>query len=270
MVKKIYFNGDIVTTGLVNSLYGAIPELTGAVGEDILASGHRHDGGDSEGHCGKIDLAREVRGILPITHIDTATLTTTVQTSVDSTVDAKIKAGDDALRLSIAANSNCIGDLKVIAGAGAATGWLICNGAAVPSGGANDGLYAPLRSYIDLNATYLKISGVYYVPDLCGRTVIGAGNVTGDPVTKSFDIGVKGGEINHTLIPDEMPAHSHVVNMGLCGHQRQSGGDLSYTVQGDNNNAIRADVPTTPTVSSTSIHNNMQPYLPLTWVIKAY
>jgi len=170
-----------------------------------------------------------------------------------------------ALLAALRSGTSVVGDLKVIAGTIPDYGWLICNGVTVPA----DAMYDPLRTYIDAKALYLKVAGAYLTPDLLGRTVIGAGRVTGDLVVTPFAIGVKGGEINHTLIPDEMPAHSHVVNMGLCGHQRQTGGDLSYTVQGDNNNAARTDVPTTPMVNSTSIHNNMQPYLPLTWVIKA-
>jgi microcystin-dependent protein len=192
MVKKIYFNGDIVTTGLVNSLYGAIPELTGAVGEDILASGHRHDGGDSEGHCGRIDLAREVRGILPITHIDTATLTTTVQTSVDSTVDAKIKAGDDALRLLIAANSSFLGEIKMTAMPFDATQWTIADGSAWPTG-------------VDLSviATYGTMK-----PDWSDRVPTGAsatsliGKHCGNPSANKI-----------TILPTDMAKHVH----GIAG-----------------------------------------------------
>jgi hypothetical protein len=61
VAKLQYIDGQVIPKDWINSIYGS-----GATG------GHRHDGADSDGHSGKINLnnATDVDGVLPHANID--------------------------------------------------------------------------------------------------------------------------------------------------------------------------------------------------------
>jgi hypothetical protein len=61
MAKTVFTDGDVLPTAHVNSIYGS-----------DAAGGHRHDGADSDGHVGKINLtnATDVTGVLPAANTD--------------------------------------------------------------------------------------------------------------------------------------------------------------------------------------------------------
>ena len=112
--------------------------------------------------------------------------------------------------------------------------------------------------YMSLNNADPKdILGGKWVPISQGRVLIGAGtNISDGTTTQSFEIGSTGGEYEHKLIIDEMPAHNHNVY-------------FSYTKGTETGSALtRATKIKRKTASDVVInkggnigHNNIQPYL---------
>lgn len=103
-----------------------------------------------------------------------------------------------------------------------------------------------------------KSGGSFTLPDLRGRTVIGAGFGTG--LTNRI-VGSVGGEETHTLSVLEMPTHSHsestavptIINGGLEAPAASATPGIGVT-----GNA-----------GSGSEHNNMQPFLSLNYCVVA-
>lgn len=141
------------------------------------------------------------------------------------------------------------GIVRFTASATAPAGWLLCDGSAV-----SRSLYAEL--FAAIGTTWGAGDGVstFNLPDARGRTPISAG--TGAGLT-ARSVGQTTGAENHQLIVDELPAHTHLVyNTNTFG-----------TVTGS------AVVSPTGTTASGSTggdqpHNNMQPSLVLTPIIK--
>ena len=100
-------------------------------------------------------------------------------------------------------------------------------------------------------------------PNLAGSVRITAGTVL-DPGTGSniaFAHGQQGGEVNHALTVQELPAHNHQLNGGLTGQ--------SYTAQGGSaRNSRDAGNPSTTNTGGNQAHNNMQPYIACYTIIK--
>lgn len=103
-------------------------------------------------------------------------------------------------------------------------------------------------------------SGLFFLPDMRGRTAIGAGQGTGltdRTLAQAF------GEENHTLSISEMPSHTHSIlrtNNGAAG--------------GTNGIAWNPNISSTTTIANNTStggggsHNNIQPSLALNYIIK--
>lgn len=139
-------------------------------------------------------------------------------------------------------------------------GWLLCNGALLSIYG-----YSDLFSV--LGYAYGGSDNSFNIPDLRGRTIIGAG--TGYGLTPRA-LGDLGGEETHTLTVGEMPSHSHTI-------KRRSNPDAGAYDTGDGHQGEssacttdRADLGNFNTYStgSDNAHNNMQPYFTLNYLIK--
>ncbi len=151
-------------------------------------------------------------------------------------------------------------------------GWLSCDGSAVQINS-----YAVLYSAI--GHTY-DIPGddpdvVFRLPNLKGRVAIGYDAASGDA------IGVTGGTRTHTLTIDEMPRHTHSsnatgVSVGLAtrtGSNTLTTSDSSNNGELDLANLAALTIGETGGVNSasgyqTEPHNNMQPFIVLTYLIK--
>lgn len=175
-------------------------------------------------------------------------------------------------------------------------GWLRC-----------DGSEYDINSYPDLarmlGNTYgtPSVNTKFRVPDLRGRTVIGAGTGTGGLTSRI--IGQTGGAETHTLTVAQMPSHTHTGTTESAGehtHSNNSSGDvgrygLIARSTGDGNNtgsnmdrtwgepkidqapiALTIDKAGshthTVTINNTGesgAHNNMQPFIVLNYIIRA-
>ena len=140
-------------------------------------------------------------------------------------------------------------------------GWLFCNGQGF------DGTQYPDLSAIVGDTYKVHDGNTYYLPDFRGRVPVGVGQTNDtNNLLSSFTLGLTGGEFNHQLSVDEMPAHTHggIFPAGSSGSFAQ-GFDV------DNPNSA-ANLDTEKTTSSTgggSAHNNLQPYLASNYIIKA-
>jgi microcystin-dependent protein len=150
------------------------------------------------------------------------------------------------------------------------SGYLICDGSAV-----NRETYANLFSVI--GTTYGSGDGTttFLLPDLRGRTIIGTGQgigLTNRPLSST------GGEEVHTLITEEIPAHSHSLNDP--GHSHIYDFTLTNTTSISDGIWLAANgiFPTNTSNATTGIsinssgggqaHNTMSPYISLNYIIK--
>lgn len=112
--------------------------------------------------------------------------------------------------------------------------------------------------YMSLNnADPANILGGKWVSISQGRVLLGAGNNISDgTTTKSFTVGSTGGEYNHKLIIDEMPAHNHSVYYPYT-KGTETGSVLTRTTKTKRKSASDVIINKGGNVS----HNNIQPYL---------
>ena len=138
-------------------------------------------------------------------------------------------------------------------GAAAPTGYLLCNGAAV-----SRTTYAALFAAIGTTFGVGDGATTFNVPDFRGRARIGAGAGAG---LTNRALGATVGAETHVLATAELPAHTHTVET-----RNTTGADTGTVVSG--NNATSMGQHTTSSVGSGTAHNNMQPSLAVTAIIK--
>ncbi len=106
-------------------------------------------------------------------------------------------------------------------------------------------------------------SGQFFVPDMRGQTVIGAGLGFG---LSDRTFGQRFGSESHTLTLNELPAHSHLMNpSGVAGATTPA--QNMYSVASSNFNPS-ASPRSTQNAGGGFAHNNMQPSLALNYIIK--
>jgi len=156
-----------------------------------------------------------------------------------------------------------LGEIKIWAPNFAPRGWAFCDGQLLP---------------ISQNSALFSLLGTIYggdgrttfaLPDLRGRIPLGMG--TG-PGLSPHPIGQRGGAETTTLTVNNLPAHTHALNLATAaeGDSNDPAGRLlaqtdarSYSDQGP---AIAGGGTTAGTGASQAV-NNMQPYLSLSFII---
>lgn len=149
-----------------------------------------------------------------------------------------------------------VGTITPYGGAAAPSGWLLCNGAAV-----SRATYSSLFAVVGAAFGPGDNVNTFNLPDLRGRTPIGAGQGAG---LSDRVLGVKGGAETHQLTEAQMPGHVHSLPSGASSAGGTQSGNVviaslasSSGIAG--NNGVAG--PGQP-------HNNVQPYQVVNFIIK--
>lgn len=112
-------------------------------------------------------------------------------------------------------------------------------------------------------------SNSFFLPDLRGRMVVGAGqgvNLTNRPV------GSVGGEETHTLTNSELPSHRHTVPLrnssGISGSAQYVLGGATGSVNAVLSTDLQTNSAVTDLTGGGQAHQNMPPYLATNWLIR--
>ena len=159
-----------------------------------------------------------------------------------------INGNFDTIDTTMKDNANRIcptGSIIMYGAATAPTGWLLCDGSAV-----SRTTYADLFAIIGTTFGVGNGSTTFNLPDLRDRFVVGAGT--------SYNNNDTGGEATHVLTIEEMPAHSHSIYIGPGNGTRSGTYHTESYYQQINTTSVGGGQP----------HNNLPPYIGLTFIIK--
>jgi microcystin-dependent protein len=160
-----------------------------------------------------------------------------------------------------------VAEIRIFAGNFAPTGWALCNGQLMPIS-QNTALFSLLGTTYGGDG-----KSTFALPNLQGSAPLQAGQ---GPGLSLRDLGEIGGEQSVTLLQTEMPSHSHGVQGTTTGNQTTpvnnawaSGQKGFGNVYAAPNNATNVQMnPFGTSISGGNLpHNNMPPYLALTFII---
>lgn len=129
----------------------------------------------------------------------------------------------------------------------------------------------------------LSYHTAFTLPDLRGRTVIGAGQgleddaadpiagAAGPPAGASMtqrDLGTYGGEEAHQLTPTELASHDHTPNSGLSFLTRSGSGSTAFN-RSEGGSYTIADSDFTSTSGSDTPHNTMPPWVAIQFIVRS-
>lgn len=161
-----------------------------------------------------------------------------------------------------------IAEIRIFTGDFAPSGWALCDGQLLP---------------ISQNTALFSLLGTNYGGD--GKSTFGLPNLQGSvplqagqgPGLTQRDLGESGGEQDVTLLDTEMPVHSHGVRCssgasGTASPASQNFGSVggrgrppAYAPTSGSN--VQMSPSATSVTGSSLPHNNMVPYLGLTFII---
>nr|WP_243435947.1 tail fiber protein [Acanthopleuribacter pedis] len=154
-----------------------------------------------------------------------------------------------------------IGTIIAYSGSDPPTGWLLCNGEAVPPGEEFKKLRDEVRTNFGTN-----LAGQPLLPDLQGRVPLGSGKGEG---LSQRTIGESLGKEKHTLTAAEMPKHDHEIRTaGRINHQIGGKPGIGWGDYKDVPSGLAGGLQNTLNGQGEP-HNNMQPYLVVNFIIKA-
>ncbi len=152
-----------------------------------------------------------------------------------------------------------VGGLVPYAGATAPNGWLICDGAQ--------------KSRVDYKALFDVIgvtwgagdgSTTFNIPDLRGRTIIGAGTGSGLTARTLGDLTIGAETVTLTSAQSGLPAHAHDLRTSSG-----AGGTLTVTTANGTGTTTSNLVQTVAAADAASAHTNMPPSAVGNWLIFA-
>jgi microcystin-dependent protein len=161
-----------------------------------------------------------------------------------------------------------VAEIRIFAGNFAPKGWALCDGQLMP---------------ISQNTALFSLVGTMYggdgkstfaLPDLQGASPMHAGQLSGSGTI--YDQGQEGGESSLTLLQSEMPVHSHTMQGSIDDADlripsparvlAKSSGGFAYSTNTTQLGSTLA--PQALSIAGGSLpHNNMQPYLVLTFIV---
>jgi microcystin-dependent protein len=160
-----------------------------------------------------------------------------------------------------------VAEIRMFAGNFAPKGWALCDGQLMPIS-QNTALFSLLGTMYGGDG-----KSTFALPDLQGASPLHAGQST---TGTTYDQGEMSGEPSVTRLNSEMPVHSHMMqasfddaDLRIPSPNRvlaKSGGGFAYgsnTAQLASTLALQA----LPIAGGSLPHNNMQPYLVLTFII---
>lgn len=194
-----------------------------------------------------------------------------ISSTVSATEIGYVDGVTSAIQTQLNALSSAIASLSVVpsgtvqsyAGpttSGVPSGWLACDGSQV-----SRTTYSAL--FTAIGTTYGNGNGstTFTLPDLRGRTVIGAGQGTG---LTNRALAATVGDESVTLTEAQMPVHTHSLSPGqVVG--TGSGGTSNYAPTGNNPQANTGITSAGGSGGVTQAHPNMQPSIALNYIIKA-
>lgn len=159
-----------------------------------------------------------------------------------------------------------LGQIILFAGNFAPKGWALCNGQLLPIS-SNSALFAILGT------TYGGDGRTTFgLPDLSGRTPIGAGQ---GPGLSARALGERGGTETVTLLTSNMPAHTHLaMASNSATSDSPEGGFWAPASQGGNpisafgsQGSVAMNSQAVSVAGGSVPHSNMQPFLAMNYII---
>jgi microcystin-dependent protein len=160
-----------------------------------------------------------------------------------------------------------VAEVKIFAGNFAPRGWALCNGQILPIQ-QNTALFSLIGTFYGGNGT-----SNFGLPNLQGNVPLGQGQ---GPGLSPYVIGETSGTANVTLLTSEVPTHTHTMQ-GFAGRGGtpakvpEANSSLTTSQGGSLYAAAGSAAPLDPTMVSqaggSQPHNNMMPYLALTFII---
>ena len=162
-----------------------------------------------------------------------------------------------------------IGSITAYAGTALPDGWLWCDGAAYPRGGApNSATYSALLAAIG-PGWGAATPTTWRVPDLRGRVLYGAGGAGSAELPAG--LGARSGAATHTLTVAEMPAHRHRVTGRHNSHDSGVNHPTQEIIIDDDYFAAGEVSPTSPAIGLTgggAPFSVVQPSAAINWIIR--
>jgi microcystin-dependent protein len=151
-----------------------------------------------------------------------------------------------------------VGEIKIVAFNFPPKGWAFCDGQTM-SIQQNAALFSLLGTSYGGNGTQ-----TFALPNLQGQVPI--------HMSGNFPQGAVGGELAHTLLTPEMPMHNHQLNAisGAASQTDPTNGLLAATTDPlyqSSSNLVGMNPQSVTPMGGSQPHNNMQPYLVLSFVI---
>jgi microcystin-dependent protein len=150
-----------------------------------------------------------------------------------------------------------LGEIRIMSFNYAPQGWAMCNGQFLPIN-QNQALFSLLGTMYGGNG-----QTTFALPDLRGQSQLHVG--------AGFTQGQKGGEQAHTVTMSEMPAHTHFVSASTTTGNTPTAIGNFFAVAGNvyrTADNLTTLLPATITnAGGSQAHENMQPYLVLTFCI---